>query len=245
MGFLLDAAVILILGICLYSGYRRGFVRGLVGIIGTIAAVIIAGLLSAPVAEVTYNAFLATPSQRTIEERMPDLPTPATTAVAIDDYLAELPEAARELLTQGGCGNGDKIVATLPQTAFADKTALAREITAKVVRPTIMPLISGICFILLFILLLVLVQCVAHAVNKVFELPVLRSFNHMGGLLVGLVQGLLWVIALVTVIQLYALYHETGFIKPADLQDSLLTDWFAAHNPIAHGIAAAASKLIG
>ena len=245
MGYILDAGVILVIGVCLFLGYRRGFVRGLISLAGALAALMVAGWLCGPIAETTFDLFFAGKAQAAIQEQLPETVNRDEAVRMLDDYLAKLrPDGARELLNKGGCTDGRAIVDKLPDAAFNTQETLAKEITARVVRPVTVPVISAVSFLLLFLLLIIVVQIVARMVNKVFELPVLRTFNHVGGLAIGALHGIMWVLALVTLVQLYAMFYSGSLVSQKALHESVLMRWISEHNPVAGVIQGTAEKLV-
>lgn len=59
MAYILDIAVILIFALAIFIGYRRGFVKSIIRLVGCLLALVIAGTLSGTIAGGIYDGFLA------------------------------------------------------------------------------------------------------------------------------------------------------------------------------------------
>lgn len=59
MAYILDIAVILIFVLAIFIGYRRGFVKSIIRLVGCLLALVIAGTLSGTIAGGIYDGFLA------------------------------------------------------------------------------------------------------------------------------------------------------------------------------------------
>ena len=54
-------------------------------------------------------------------------------------------------------------------------------------------IINGIAFIVSFLLAIIIIKVIMYAVNILTELPVISMMNRLGGMALGLVQGILWI----------------------------------------------------
>lgn len=70
MALLLDAAVVLIIIVTSVTGYLRGFIRYVICMLGTLAAVLIGVFLSSALTEPVYNRYCREPVSAAIEETL-------------------------------------------------------------------------------------------------------------------------------------------------------------------------------
>lgn len=203
MAYLLDGGVILILALAIWAGMRRGLVRSIVLMGGSIIAIVLASTFSRPAADAIFDGFVRDRLVTAAETR---LSTSAITgaqekAVAI---LEELPDPIANLLrSQPGDGSGS-IEAVIRGKAEATARQLAETAVDTAVRPLAISLLNSICFVVIFLLLMIVVHLLASLVNRIFRLPVLKQFNQVGGAVVGALQGGLVIILYVAVLQVIA-----------------------------------------
>ena len=179
---ILDVAVLVILLVVAIVGYKKGFLKGLVGLVGTVVAFIIAILCAAPVAEMVESAFGMTTNIAGAVEGM--LNGMEVFTVPLSDE--GLSTALGELGLPGFIA--DMIIDVVAQLNIEGDPTIAQ-----VVAPVIAGFIStAICGILLFIVSAILLNLFAGLLSKVFDkIPVIGAINHILGLALGLVKGLI------------------------------------------------------
>ena len=108
------------------------------------------------------------------------------------DYLSELFERLQSE------NKLPKAVTDSLQERFEDMrksfTGTASQAIAKVIRDVVRPVIYGVLYVLSFLVLSLVLKIVFHSLDTVTELPGLRSINATGGLILGLIQGVVFVI---------------------------------------------------
>ena len=110
---------------------------------------------------------------------------------------------------------------------------IAATLSEKVVRPIAVLLLSMVCFFVLFILLVIVVLILAHVIGKVFKLPGLKQINGVLGAVLGVVEGVLWVLVAVTIVHFVALSSPAdALISQASLDNSLLVKHLDAITPV-------------
>ena len=98
MPYLLDGILIVCILLFLAIGIHRGFAKSLVGLIGTIAAVVLAVGLSGVVAQWVYSSFFQPSLMQSLQEAVGT----ANSQAAARDVLAALPDWASQLLQDNG-----------------------------------------------------------------------------------------------------------------------------------------------
>lgn len=102
-----------------------------------------------------------------------------------------LPDGMKELLLEN---NNEEGYRSMAAEGFADYLSgyLAYAV------------INGIAFVLSFVVTIILIRLILYAVDILTDLPVLGGINRAGGIVLGAVQGLLWLWIIFLVIALFA-----------------------------------------
>ncbi len=246
MAYILDLAVILIFVLCLVFGWRRGFVRMVIKLAGLIAAVLIASSLCGPLADWTYDVALDGYVTEKITAGVEESGV-ADLTETVQSALASLPEFIGNMLNTQGV-SAETVAHSLSEDTAATSTAdeIAVFIADRAVRPVLLLLLKGICFILLVLVLMLVVGIVSRLLRHVMKLPVLRQIDQTLGLLLGILEGVLWSLVAVAVIDVIA---ATGgadaLINPAVVDQTFAVHWILGFNPITALLRAALDTLSG
>lgn len=239
MSYILDVALVLILALCIFIGIKRGFAKMLVRVGGAILALVLAGLLSGQVAQGVFDTFLANNIKAGVMEQVPEMSADEV-AEEIDHTLASLPGYVTVFIEQQNIdinAIADQAVEAVAGATGNVAETVVDTVMAHVVRPIAVALLTAVCFLVLLILLLIVVWILAVLVDKIFRLPLLGNLNKTLGALMGVLQGLLWVLLAATVIELIAYAGGAdSLINRAVLESTWLTRWIAEINPITAGI---------
>ena len=93
MAYVLDIAVILILGLAIFFGAKKGFIESTIGLISMVLAVVAACLLNGPLANFAYTSFVQPNVETAIETRISE----AVEATGVTEPSAYLAAAEEEL----------------------------------------------------------------------------------------------------------------------------------------------------
>lgn len=220
MAYVLDGAVILVVILMILWGYRRGFARSIVQLVGCLVALAVSFAASGPLAEGVFDRFMADKLQASVQTTVEESLSAGAFTVpeALSTALESLPATVRNVLGLYELDTADKILQADPDGWEPSAASLASRLVTNVVRPVTVSLLRMACFLALFLLLLVVVSILAALVGRVFHLPVLRQIDGVLGAVVGAVQGVILAFALVTVLTLIA---STG--DSSNNSDSKLT----------------------
>ena len=232
MAYMLDIAVILILLLAVYIGYRRGFVKAVIKLVGCVLAVVIASVASLPLASGIFDAFAGDKLQEVIASQMTSTDT-AAVAAGIEAALDKLPGPVLNALEAYGLGTPEQIIGGVKESLDGSVEDIARSVVEVVIRPVAVAL-RTLCFFLIFLLLILLVALVANLISKVFKLPILRQMDGGLGAIVGVAEGVVLVFVAVTVVQMIAASSSgDAWITNQDIHDTMLVRWVAERNPLA------------
>lgn len=221
MKYVLDAVTILIPILCIVFGYRRGFLRSVVQLVGLFAAFLVAMHLSSALAPQVFDDFISQPLQETVISTIRESDT-TSIEEQVQAVVDGLPEFLVNLL------NADEAAKTaleqLSQQVDESAPVVAETLVVNVIRPLAVSLIHFILFILLFAVLMLVVKLLTVIIKPLTKLPVLHQVDGVLGGAIGVLKGVLFVLVAVTAMQL---------LFPQPLSETLLAKWIAENNPVA------------
>ncbi len=196
MSLALDIIILVLLAAFLIGGMKRGAVKTLINVLGTIAAVTVSIWLGQHAARWIYTTFF---QQDLIQNMSQQIMASGGSDVqsGVHSALGALPDFVLRLLPNFGIDMaqiGPAVQSTADATAKAVETVIA---------PVIISLLSIVAMLVLFALLMLLVKLASHAIGAVFNLPVLHGVNSFFGAVLGLLEGVLLVVLAVFIIKLF------------------------------------------
>lgn len=212
---IIDICAVLLILVCALIGSYRGMIRMLSGL-----AVLILSFVGATFVTAQFTDTVTDMVVPVIESRVTDAVEQAMDGqnfgqliggyvekeanAALEDTLDETSFSAlrfdylSELFERMQSENKlPKAVTDSLQERFEDMrksfTGTASQAIAKVIRDIMRPIIYGVLYAISFFVLSLVLKVVFHSLDTVTELPGLRSVNAGGGLVLGLIQGLVFV----------------------------------------------------
>ena len=201
MAYALDIVAILILAFCVFRGARRGFVRTILMLVGCLVAALAAYWLSEPVANWTYDTFVAARVEQSLVDQ-------AQKAGAMQ---MEIPAAS--VLGEHAAPVAAYLVAHgVPETITIGFDDLSRESILRaaepalnrVVRPALVGVLAALATVVLFLALLLVWRLLVRLIDRVFRLPGLNQLNRIGGCVAGGLVGVFWMMAFAAAVRLGA-----------------------------------------
>lgn len=177
--------LLIVLAIFVIQGFRRGMVRTAVSMVFFVIVIVVTSWLNPYVGDFIREK---TDWQEEIqqgckeiffEEIEEQVDISVTSQVEFIDELP-LPESMKEKLVEN---NNAEIYRQLAVENFADY--LSGYVAYGI--------INGIAFVISFVLTIIIVNLILYAVDILTELPVVGTLNRIGGMLIGLIQGILWI----------------------------------------------------
>jgi len=209
---ILDAVVLAILALCIYLGYRRGLIRTLFKLCSFLASIFLAWMLYPIVA----NWLRTTPVYDGIKNFL-------LTNMSLEEAGAQ---TGAQLI------EGFPLPGVLQEVLLAHYQSAMQETIASVeifVARFFADLATNmLAIVLVFIAVWVLLRILSGMLDIVSKLPVINTFNRIGGIAAGLLKGALVCWAGMTVVVFF-------FLSPtmqAQLNASWVGIWFYENNPI-------------
>lgn len=222
---ILDILIVAVIALFAFLGWRKGLILSLCGLLAIFVAYIGANFISHTFSKDVAN-ILQPAIQTQIEVLLDDVLPPTHTA-----------PSTPPLLPSGSAEQDDPLDhATIRQALDAlEKSELfsgLQKDLEEAVRSGLVPVMSTaaaaiasylalqaaqlILFYLSFALIMVIWWLLSHALDLACRLPVLRTFNELGGLLIGILKGALILFAAVWFLSL------TGIISEETIQQTYL-----------------------
>lgn len=202
MKFVIDLLLLIIVALCTWHGYKKGFVGGVAGILAIIIAMFGGSLLSSayshevvPALEPFVDGYVDSQKTReTVLEKMGY----ADSDLSLDDILAQ--DSSLRYDYAYGCmlelGFYESHAETLADKAveYADKNSVnMTEAVVSVLCDTV-TYVAGL--VLAFLLILILLVVIGNIGNLSFRLPNMALLDEIGGAVLGFMKGFLYCVLL-------------------------------------------------
>ena len=197
MRTVIDLVLLAIIIISIWSGYKKGFIMGIAGLVAIIVSLYAASLVSlafsyevVPAMRPFASGYVESQMQETVLEDMGI----ANTELSYEDILADDPELRHNFCatcykTFGIYDDAADQMATEAEE-YADSQGSTIEEAIVEVLCTRVAYIAGVA--LLFIIFLITLMTLANIPNLSFRIPNMDVLNDAGGAAVGLFTGILY-----------------------------------------------------
>ena len=222
-----DIILALIFVLIVAGGYRKGFIKSLLGLASLLIAVVCASLFTPPV-----SSWL---SDRYVENAVKDTVSSSIHSVIDDTENDEKSEglfsAIEKFVIIDNGETANKYVSQILDSSFSDNTIDA--VSGEIAKTISKPLCNSAAFFVIFIISSLLVRIIASVLDGIFRLPILKQANKLLGLVLGLLCALIFmmVVSRVFVCILPWLSGITdGKIGQDVLEGSHLLSFFGKYN---------------
>ncbi len=240
IGIILDLILVAIFLLSFRKGSKDGFAKTVVGFLGVFIALVLAGVLCKPVANLAYTSFVQKPVESTIENTITNYTDGIKESAlsgqqmleAVDKALEDAPKFLKNTL--GLEKKRQELSDKIEEVYTADVGAFARSITEEVVKPPVISVVSAIVFVVLFLILYLICTLVSKSLKLVNKIPLLGSLNSLLGGIIGAVKGIIVVIILNWLLVAFIGDSGTlfGVVTPETIQSSLVMKNLAIVNPL-------------
>lgn len=232
----LDVILAAVAVLCLVLGVKRGFVKSIVRMIGSLVSLVAAFLISSPVAEWLFTALFRPTVENAVHGAI-GADASASLASLTGQWasvLASLPEVIRNGLSATGIQTPEQLGAAVAEQGAVTAGDAATVLVDQLIAPLCVMVIQVIVFILLFIVLSIVVRLLAGLLDKVFSaIPLVRELNTALGAVAGLLHGAVLVLVLTAALQLYmTMSGASSVVTAADLEQTWITGWVMQINPL-------------
>ena len=233
MEFLWDIIFIAIIVVMTFLAYRKGLIKTVFNLLGTVVAFVGALVLREPVGQWIDTAFVKAPVRKMVLSTLSDTPIldyeQALAQMDVAGKIRSMPDALKDLLDMVGLPT-DEILSNI--TAATD-TIAKNDLIDSIASPISATISTAIAFVALFVVLLVVCFVAAKLLSALLGLlPIGKTLDRIGGGIVGLVEGALIVLVVSAVFWAVSMAVDNGFFSRAAMEDTVFTAWLIEHNPI-------------
>lgn len=207
MVLLIDLLIVGIIILFTFIGYKRGLVKIAFSLCTFIIALVISLILYKPVSTLVINS---TEIDEKIENTIVDKILP--------EGLSETDEFELE---------DSDIYHTLLKDGKHSIQSIAETFSTKIIETVVL--------LLIFIIAKIVLRFVTILADLVAKLPLLNTFNHLGGIIFGFLQGCLIILVIFALISLFAPMIDGSIIK--NINDSMIGSKIYEHNILLNFIA--------
>lgn len=222
--------------ICVWSGYKKGIIMGVGGILAIIVSLYGADLLAntfspdiIPAIRPFASGFME--GQIKAEGGVIDRMGWSSADLSVSDLLAKYP--AREMEFCSTCYQSLGLDETTSDNMATDTMETIIETGMSTVDAVIQTLCKTIsyvgCFILAFMLIIIILTVIGNLPNLSYKLPNLDALNDIGGSLLGVCTGIMFCMVIV-----WSLKFTGKIIGSDTLSSAWLASIFLDHNLLTH-----------
>ena len=222
--------------ICVWSGYKKGIIMGVGGILAIIVSLYGADLLAKtfspdiiPAIRPFASGFME--GQIKADGGVIDRMGWSGADLSVSDLLARHPE--REMAFCSTCYQTLGLDRTTSDNMAADTMETILETGMSTVDAVIQTLCKTIgyvgCFILAFLLIIIILTVIGNLPNLSYKLPNLDALNDIGGSLLGVCTGVMFCMVIV-----WALKFTGKIIGSDTLSSAWMASIFLDHNLLTH-----------
>lgn len=186
MGIFVDLIIVLIVGLCIFNGYRKGLARCILKLVTSIIALFIAILLFRPFVNfVVTNTIIDENIQLSLEKVM-------------NNGIEERKDENNTELVKEDSGIPKPIVEYLNNNFKNAAKQKQEEAVISVARGAAILIVEIACFILIYVVVKIILKILIILIDIVSKLPIIRQFNEVGGFLYGIVEGVVIILLIMT-----------------------------------------------
>ncbi len=214
MGIFIDIAIILIMIIAIYLGYRKGLIKVAISFLSVIVSILIALVLYRPIAQqIMNNSPLEENISNSIYEKIKDI---------------DFTNISEEDKNNGILNIAEKQIKMAMEKSVED--------TARFVSDNLsITIVEGITFIGLIIALRLILLVLNLLADFVGNLPIVRQFNKSGGIIYGIIEGFIIINVLLAIAYIINQIYGDGNIQK-NIQQSILGEMIYENNFITNTI---------
>lgn len=207
---IIDIVVVALFVIGIIVGYKKGFAKIVLKLVGFILALVLAYLFCNSVAKYIYNdTGIGEKLSESIEQNLNGYINNKKEETNVDDYYENI----------------ESFLTTSEKQNIKQDTTMVTKVADKIS----MYIIKGAAFILILIVVNLCVFILSLIFEGIFSLPVLKTFNKTGGCIVSFVLTLLklWII-----LGILSLLSSIGIIDSVikQINNSVITNWLYNNN---------------
>lgn len=187
---LIDIIVIAIFAVIVVSAYRKGFLRGVISVIGYIAAIFLAIVISEYMAKFIFDAFIRDNIIESINTQFASGIDQTNISLVVTGILASIPKFfANSITTHFGGEQG--IIDSIENAFGGNIDNVSTVITDEVLSPIITALVQTIVCVILFFIFITIVRLISGMFQGFYAIPIIGPINSLLGGVLGIIQAII------------------------------------------------------
>ena len=217
---IIDVALIAVIVVSVFHYARKGFVAGLMDLVGNLASLalawVVSGKLSPTVFENFFKSGLIEQTARTMQQGGVNL------SVILDGLSGILPQKFIDDITASAAGMLD-----------SGAPDIAQQVVEKIIAPLVVPLITVVVFFATFVLCRVVIAFLVTVLTNINKIPLLGGVNRILGVCIGVVAGFINVLLILCLLWAGVVITNGNlpFVNDSSLSGSCFYSFFSADNP--------------
>lgn len=225
-----DGIIILIFVACIFDGYRKGLIKMLLSIVAFSLSVLIANLLSAPLAQWASDEFAEERVSAYVDGYIYGVLE--ENGISYDDLANDYFDGAQEKISEAMPEELEAVLESYDISVdeiFEDISSedtmktVSRKVSEKIVETVVIPVLEIISFLIVFIICSLVFSIIVNVISSLFKMPIIKEVNKSLGAALGTIKGLV-VIGVVCVFAVLAASFFRGNEFADAVSDAALTN---------------------
>ena len=224
MNIIIDLVLLGIIALCAWTGYRKGFILGITGIVALVIAFFGANLVAETYASefnTMLEPFISGIVDESVDEAQAEQNISATDAVSQEEVYSVSYESLRKIgiIKTAASNLAEELSESVSSVGQTLKSALVDQLCQT----------AGYVLLLFisFVLIVIIFTVIGNVINLAFKLPGLELINDILGTAFGLVKGLVFAFAIAWLLRFTGL-----LISEETVEKTIVLEWLMEHNPI-------------
>jgi len=227
MKAVLDIIILCVIILCVYLGYRKGFVKTVMSFLSFIIAFAAAKKFGPPLSSYLYSGWIKPNFVAAAADRIEKFLSPNINLSALVQ-VPDPPENFVGMLKGYGVSVPD-VGKWINEAASAGVPDIKKHVAANLAEPVAIGISDFLAFAVVFAAVLIALKIITALINKAVKLPGLNMMNKIGGTLLGGAYGmaLSYIFALLVYYALPYIAANTPLgISRAVIDETIFFNWF-------------------
>ncbi|MBQ5825678.1 MAG: CvpA family protein [Clostridia bacterium] len=199
---LVDFVLMIIVIVTVIISMKKGFIKSVLSLACVVVSFVAASALCVSVAEFCYDNVIQHIVTSVIEDKINSIADNVSSINVIQSAVDSFPDVIIDQADALGVDIKGFVKDISLMNLSTEDTAMM--ISEHVVRPAALILLKVVCYLLLYIVFRLISGILANIINRIFNVSVLKKLNRLMGAVLGLVKGIMIVIVVASLLNLYA-----------------------------------------
>lgn len=228
MNLLFDGLLLAVAVVVIIIGAKRGFIKSIMGICTLVAALFVAFAFTPTVSVYIEETAFMRDISGNISDTITSLSQNEEDSYNLSRLFSEMPDAFKQILDRYNA-NERELADAISPTPDADKSTVD-DLSTMIADPVVSAVSGVLAFLALFVLSVIVLKLLTWILDLVFQLPVLKTANTLLGLVVGVLNALvwMWVLSALSVIFIRAMSSVSPeYFSETLIENTVLLQFFA------------------